>query len=342
MPEHIKTFFLRDIKILHEEDTTNKVLFNKQSSRNTFVKMNKQKNLHRFILHPESQYRLFWDIVTALLVLILIWLIPFYIGFNTWSSDTMNSLSVFMDVWFIFDVFLNFRTGFVDHGATVMDSNKIAKHYLKSWFLIDFFASVPWEIFLAEGQDGTGSKTANKASRKSVKMSKYFKIPKLLRMARLLRAFNKYARFYALTLVVLGMLVTLHVGACLIAKALEICTGEVRRSEERRLERSDSSIPPSNDHPAMYLTHFTLASLALPLLVASLLAPRPAHCSSSSTWRMTEYTQWCPTTYKTLARATLSSTFTPKRSTCASPSCLACPQSMASWEERRRSKRSRL
>ena len=57
-------------------------------------------------------------------------------------------------------------------------------------------------------------------------MTKYFKIPKLLRMARLLRAFNKYARFYALTLVVLGMIVTLHVGACMIAQALEICTAE--------------------------------------------------------------------------------------------------------------------
>ena len=226
--------------------------------------MKKQKQLYRFILHPESQYRLFWDIVTALLVLVLIWLIPFYIGFNTWSSDTMNALSVFMDVWFICDVFLNFRTGFVDHGATIMDSNKIAKHYLKSWFIIDFFASVPWEVFVGsdeevrlpyggEMQTDKGrktphytpynphqltqpsqplhsqvgkSKTANKAQRKSVKMSKYFKIPKLLRMARLLRAFNKYARFYALTLVVLGMLVSLHVGACLVAKALEICTAE--------------------------------------------------------------------------------------------------------------------
>ena len=152
IPEHIKTFFLRDIKILHEEDS-NKAIFTKQSSRASFIKVQKQKQLYKFILHPESQYRLFWDIVTALLVLVLIWLIPFYIGFNTWSSDTMNALSVFMDVWFICDVFLNFRTGFVDHGATIMDSNKIAKHYLKSWFVIDFFASVPWEVFVGSSEE---------------------------------------------------------------------------------------------------------------------------------------------------------------------------------------------
>jgi len=42
-------------------------------------------------------------------------------------------------------------------------------------------------------------------------------------MARLLRAFNKYARFYALTLVILTMVATLHIGACLICSTLEIC-----------------------------------------------------------------------------------------------------------------------
>ena len=59
-----------------------------------------------------------------------------------------------------------------------------------------------------------------------MKMSKYFKIPKLLRMARLLRAFNKYARFYALTLVILGMIVTLHCGACILGQTLSICEAE--------------------------------------------------------------------------------------------------------------------
>lgn len=60
----------------------------------------------------------------------------------------MSTLSSIMDVWFIIDVFLNFRTGYVDHGATVMDKKKIAKNYIKTWFLVDFFASIPWEIFL--------------------------------------------------------------------------------------------------------------------------------------------------------------------------------------------------
>lgn len=120
---------------------------------------------------------------------------------------------------------------------------------MKTWFIIDFFASIPWEIFIKSDEaTSSGSKTQNKATRKSAKMTKYFKIPKLLRMARLLRAFNKYARFYALTLVVLGMVVTLHVGACMIAQALEICVAEflIFNDEVRLMPASSLAIRSSH------------------------------------------------------------------------------------------------
>ena len=87
----------------------------------------------------------------------------------------MKAFHLFIDVWFIIDVVLNFRTGYVDHGVMVMDQKKIAKKYLSTYFLIDFVASVPWEYFL----EGT-----NSTDRKSLKLIKYFKIPKLMRISR--------------------------------------------------------------------------------------------------------------------------------------------------------------
>ena len=44
----------------------------------------------------------------------------------------MKSFHLFIDIWFIIDVVLNFRTGYVDHGVMVMDQNKIAKKYLST------------------------------------------------------------------------------------------------------------------------------------------------------------------------------------------------------------------
>jgi hyperpolarization activated cyclic nucleotide-gated potassium channel 2 len=193
-------------------------------SRSFAIQEMKDKFEHfvkRAVIHPESPYRMGWDMVTAGLVVVLMWLIPFSLGFDEWETpEGFDSLSLFMDVWFLTDILINFRTGYVDHGATILQPKKIATNYLKSWFLIDAFASIPWERFV---DDATTSKQ-NKNTRKSLKITKYFKIPKLLRIARLLRAFNKYARFYALTLVVLGMATTLHCAACMIAWTLDICS----------------------------------------------------------------------------------------------------------------------
>ena len=97
----------------------------------------------------------------------------------------LTGVNVFLDVWFIIDVILNFRTGYVDHGVMVMDATLIAKNYSRTYFFIDFVASVPWERLIMEGNTSTGG------ARKSLKLTKYFKIPKLLRMTRVIRFFSK-------------------------------------------------------------------------------------------------------------------------------------------------------
>jgi hypothetical protein len=132
----------------------------------------------KFLIHPDSRYRLWWDMITAIFVLYLIWLVPFSVGFDSWYPTTfLYYLNWFIDGWFILDVILNFRTGFVDHGVMVLDSKRIVKNYLQSYFVVDFLASFPWEaVFGAEH-----TKRGGVSSRKALKIFKYFKLPKLLR-----------------------------------------------------------------------------------------------------------------------------------------------------------------
>ena len=51
---------------------------------------------------------------------------------------------------FVFDIFINFRTTYVDEhkGEVVSDPARIAKHYLKGWFVIDVLAAVPFDLIL--------------------------------------------------------------------------------------------------------------------------------------------------------------------------------------------------
>lgn len=55
-----------------------------------------------------------------------------------------------VDVMFIVDIFINFRTTFLDDslGEVISNPSKIAKHYLKGWFVIDVMAAIPFDLLL--------------------------------------------------------------------------------------------------------------------------------------------------------------------------------------------------
>lgn len=64
---------------------------------------------------------------------------------HAWSF--LVSLSV--DVTFIIDIIINFRTTFVNSNDEVVSHpGKIAVHYLKGWFIIDLVAAIPFDLLL--------------------------------------------------------------------------------------------------------------------------------------------------------------------------------------------------
>lgn len=54
-----------------------------------------------------------------------------------------------VDVTFIIDILINFRTTYVNVADEVeSDPAKIAMHYLRGWFLIDLVAAIPFDLLL--------------------------------------------------------------------------------------------------------------------------------------------------------------------------------------------------
>lgn len=54
-----------------------------------------------------------------------------------------------MDVTFIVDILINFRTTYVNSNDEVVSHpGKIAVHYLRGWFLIDLVAAIPFDLLL--------------------------------------------------------------------------------------------------------------------------------------------------------------------------------------------------
>jgi len=57
-----------------------------------------------------------------------------------------------IDVIFILDIFLNFRTTYINPSTNIeiIDPYKVAKNYTKSIrFPVDVLASIPFEVFLS-------------------------------------------------------------------------------------------------------------------------------------------------------------------------------------------------
>jgi len=68
-------------------------------------------------------------------------------------SDILSIIDVFVDIMFIADILINFRTSYLHNGEVVVDPKKIALNYMKSWFLIDSAAAIPFDLLLY----GTGT-----------------------------------------------------------------------------------------------------------------------------------------------------------------------------------------
>jgi CRP-like cAMP-binding protein len=106
------------------------------------------------------------------------------------------------------------RIVFLTHCLTIHLRIRRNRHYLTTWFIIDFFGTFPFEHFVS-GESAS--------SRKSLKLIKYFKIPKLLRISRLMKYIRDHKCVYDIFQVFVLVFTFLHVGACVWMMILSPC-----------------------------------------------------------------------------------------------------------------------
>lgn len=169
---------------------------------------------HPFVLAWDSRFRQCWDVVAVAFVLYLTYKIPLGVAFSgAWEFPAwMDSI---MTVYFLVDIVLNFRTGFLHAGHHVTDPKLIRAHYLKFWFWVDVFASIPFEKLLQGAMDPT--------ARKSLKMLKWLKFPKLLRLGRFLRYLKSNVKYYNLFVLCVISVFCVHISACIYASKVNPC-----------------------------------------------------------------------------------------------------------------------
>lgn len=71
------------------------------------------QKIGRFIIHPYSNFKLFWSLLMLILLILNVIILPLTISFfnDHWSHPGLLSFNLISDAFFLIDIILKFRTG---------------------------------------------------------------------------------------------------------------------------------------------------------------------------------------------------------------------------------------
>ena len=202
----------------------------------------------RFVVRPHSKFQARWDIAVMVGLLYTAFFTPYQIGYLSEGPDgwtiynvetwwVIFALDRLVDVLFISDIVVNFRSGWVDtiSERVVFDPNIAAASYVKGWFCIDVMASIPYDIITPLFVD----RVSNAARLpKILRLFRLFKIVRILKMSRIIKRYEEggnmtvqYATLSMVKLMVFILMLT-HWTACLWM----ISSNLIRQTDEETFE----------------------------------------------------------------------------------------------------------
>lgn len=112
-----------------------------------------------------------------------------------------NPIDLLVDFFFLIDIFVNFRTTYVNkQDEVVSNTSKIAIHYFKGWFIVDLVAAIPLDLCLQLIQgDGINAKVPTTET----DIIGLLKTARLLRLVRVCRKMDRYSEYGAAILFLL-------------------------------------------------------------------------------------------------------------------------------------------
>eukprot|EP01043_Picozoa_sp_COSAG02_P010971 COSAG02_NODE_397_length_23124_cov_439.255635_13_plen_965_part_00 len=182
-----------------------------------------QAPLPPWVRDPESEFSAAWDLTSVVLLLYVAIVIPlracFDLNVDLWSA--MFWWDVIVDVFFICDVGLNFRTSFFDsNGFREERPKKMAIHYMKGWFVIDLVSCLPFGYVGYFQSEQSANDAGAGQDLKALKAFRLIRMTKLLRLARIKKILTKYGsdvnfqQYLNIGFTLFAILFLMHMLAC--------------------------------------------------------------------------------------------------------------------------------
>lgn len=176
----------KDIQLLGSSKNT---YIEKQSKETSAEIESEPKKMKLFILRPKSNFLKYWSVVMLLLLLYTVSVTPFLVCFEDNLSDIFKYMGFIIDLLFCFDILINLSLAFVnDEGILIEDRGIIAKRYLRSWFLVDFISSIPFDYI-----EQLYIKNSYNRLFRLLRLPRLYKLFKVFRIKRIIQVFKRYA-----------------------------------------------------------------------------------------------------------------------------------------------------
>ncbi|XP_020286907.1 potassium voltage-gated channel subfamily H member 2 isoform X2 [Pseudomyrmex gracilis] len=168
--------------------------------------------IHKWTILHYSPFKAAWDWIILLLVMYTAIFTPYVAAFvlsdpdynsrknKKYGDDPIVIIDFIVDVTFIVDIIINFRTTFVNSNDEVVSHPaKIAVHYLKGWFIIDLVAAIPFDLLLV----GSDTDELGLDKDETTTLIGLLKTARLLRLVRVARKIDRYSEYGAAVLLLL-------------------------------------------------------------------------------------------------------------------------------------------
>lgn len=132
----------------------------------------------------QSRFRLYWDALIAFLAFASAVYVVWQLVFNPAGGHSIWSPIYLIDLFFVADIALNFRTTYRDKGVEITAPRIVARRYVRTMLPLDLIATFPWEVLLLFVGDG---------ALLGVPLLLWLRLPRFLRVARLFWIFSKWA-----------------------------------------------------------------------------------------------------------------------------------------------------
>ena len=148
-----------------------------------------------YMISSNSAFSIAWTLLNAVFLLYILLMIPLEASFlpRQTRGAALWGIDRFLDAAFIYDITVNFRTGYyesmTDDAPEVLDLQKCANRYLRSWFLLDFVSSMPpvIEAIMSVATKGSSNSVNALRALKVLKIGRVFRVFKVVRVSSVLQ-----------------------------------------------------------------------------------------------------------------------------------------------------------